>query len=117
MEPPQPPRKTIKLPSGLEVTVRRPGPLAIRTLANAQALGVELASVEAFESIAAFVTKCVIEPRLSLEDPAPEGRVFIDDVLTVSDFNALTGELVAFAGLATAEAEAAIGPLPTSGNS
>lgn len=100
----------VKLPSGLVVTIKKPGPLALRSLYGS--LPILPAEMEAtsttddprlkdqgFQIDAAIklVCACSVKPRLS-EPPLADGEMSIDD-LSIDDFSKLAEAVNSFSGL------------------
>lgn len=93
--------KQITLPSGLVVTIKKPGILALhRAFGTLPVLDAEatasLSAAESAERTMAWIRllcACCVEPRLSVEEPPPPGTQFVDDVLDSDDYNALSAAL------------------------
>jgi len=97
--------KTITLPSGLEVTYRRPG---LKTRANAKRYGDREGGGD--EQLSAWyaglylVSACSVRPRIGLEPG--EGDIWVDD-LDDGDFVALADAIMESAGARQVEGDVA----------
>jgi len=97
--------KTVTLPSGLEVTYRRPG---LKTRANAKRYGDREGGGD--EQLSAWyaglylVSACAVKPRIGLEPD--EGELWIDD-LADEDFIALADAIMESAGAQAVEDDVA----------
>jgi hypothetical protein len=119
--------KQVTLPSGLVVTIKKPGILGIKairgTLPDLLAdrgeapEGYEASRADKDALLDAEITSvCVstVQPKLTATDPPPEGYESID-VLDLADFRALQAAVAEFSGL-RADTEK-LRPLQQTGNS
>lgn len=111
--------KTVTLPSGQTVKIKKPGVLGWHRVTGYLPRSVDPAEAAPVASVAdtvratiALVCACSVEPKFSDADTPPVGSVSIDD-LDLGDFNALVTAVTELASLAKGNAE--VSPLSATG--
>lgn len=96
--------KKVTLPSGQEVTIKKPGILAYKRAFGSIPIltdghtGQKADPERDLDATISLICACSVEPRYTDEDPVPEGRESIDN-LDLQDFAALSEALQKFMGL------------------
>lgn len=111
--------KTVTLPSGQTVKIKKPGVLGWHRVTGYLPRSVDPAEAAPVASAAdnvratiALVCACSVEPKFSDADTPPAGSISIDD-LDLDDFNALVAAVTELASLAKGNAE--VSPLSATG--